>query len=130
MHKLYGRGAVVLHDDRREYRPVNGVLEVPDHLLNRAKALGFTTYPLPTIDSDAPAEADAPADPAHAPPADLPLIDATKTDDELLIQFALEAMEAGYSEDAAGSIAEQRLRNLRGGGSGYSTDEPPSPASP
>lgn len=131
MHTLYGRGAITISDDRHEYRPVNGAIQVPDHLVNRAKAAGFTTFRLPEAElveaEAAPTAAVDPVDPKTPPPSEpatdpsieRPVIDATLSDDELLFQFTMDAIDAGYEEDAAATIARERIEHLRSGGDGY-----------
>lgn len=74
MPRLYGRGAVVLSDDRNQYRPVNGVLDVPVHMVNRAKAVGFTEHPFPGMDADDVIELPVSAPPS-VPRATLAIVD-------------------------------------------------------
>jgi hypothetical protein len=49
-----------------------------------------------------------------------PKIDPARSDDDLILQFSIEAIDRGYSEEAAEKIARGRLRHLRAGGDGYS----------
>jgi hypothetical protein len=144
MKTLYGRGAVVLSDDHSEYRAKNGVLLVPDHMVVRARAAGFTDHPLPELEPDTELGADLDGDVVAgleaefdwtnvplARTAPVPPIDATKSDEDLLLQFSDEAVKSGYSEEGAASIAYGRLRHLRAGGDGYDVLAAPSaPAEP
>jgi hypothetical protein len=50
---------------------------------------------------------------------EIPVIDASQSDEDLVTQFELEALEKGYGDAAAHHIALQRLAHLRGGGDGY-----------
>jgi hypothetical protein len=55
-----------------------------------------------------------------------PVIDPARSDDDLILQFSIEAIDRGYTEAAADSIARGRLAHLRAGGDGYSVvDVPP-----
>lgn len=70
--KLYGRGAIVMNDDRRNYQMMNGVIELPTHLVARGLAMGLTRHPLPSIAPEpeaiiAPAAVAAIAAPVKAP---------------------------------------------------------------
>lgn len=113
---LHGTGAITISDDRTEYRASNGRIAVPDHLVQRAIAAGFSRHPRPVV-----ALADVAVDP-------FPPIDATLSDATLLSLFASEAIERGYRAAAAASIAQGRLRHLRAGGDGYDLlSEPAAP---
>lgn len=124
MTTLYGRGSITFSDDRNTYRVNNGVLVVPDHLVARAKAAGFTNHPLPSIE-EAPRAPNTGSDVEgfvlgagldREPPAP---IDPSLTDEILFLRFATEAVDAGYAEKAAENIANNRVRHLRAGGDGY-----------
>jgi hypothetical protein len=52
-------------------------------------------------------------------PNERPVIDPTRTDEDLLEQFTREALERDYSDDASALIATERLAHLRDGGDGY-----------
>jgi hypothetical protein len=67
------------------------------------------------VESNADGSVKGANDPPPPPP-----IDATQSDEDLLLQFNLEALERGYTEEGAASIAAGRLRHLRSGGDGYS----------
>ncbi len=57
MRRLYGKGAIAIAHGKTTYRPVGGVLTVPDALVDRARALGFSLHAPDPVDEtplDAP----------------------------------------------------------------------------
>lgn len=115
------------------------VLIQEDHPLavaQRAKDAGATTATMPGLTGTASQpglQLLGGAEEADAPPASLateseaipPVIDASRSDEDLILQFQVEALDRGYSEEASEKIARGRLAHLRAGGDGYSVIEVP-----
>jgi hypothetical protein len=115
MQTLYGQGAITISDDRATYHTQNGSIQVPEHLVPRLLDRGFTKHaPLP-VEEAAPAAVDDACDATRTPAP----IDPTLPDEVLHSLFAAEAIERGYGENAAASIAAGRVAHLRSGGDGY-----------
>lgn len=62
--KLYGRGAVLYHDGKNDYRAASGVLMVPPSLVARALRDGFSRTPTTDVEVDGEVQADGAGLPA------------------------------------------------------------------
>ncbi len=113
MIRLYGAGAVVFSHGKDTFTARNGVIDLPPDLVERARALGFSTVAPIAV------ELEEVLDEGLRRPA----IDASRTDADLLAEFENDALGAGYTPEASALIASERLAHLRTGGDGYGLAE-------
>lgn len=102
---LYGQGAVTLHDGKNVIRSNDGRITVPEHLVARVEALGFsrTVHGAP----EGAQASEAPAPPASDIP---PAIPPGETHDEKVWRYVAEIEARGYKGLAADTILAERLR--------------------
>lgn len=109
---LYGQGAVTLHDGKNIIRSNDGSITVPEHLVARVEALGFsrTVRGAPEV-IDAVRDAIAGSAFSEIPNSDAPpAIPPGETPDEKVARYRAEIEARGYKGDAVDTILAERLR--------------------
>lgn len=106
--RLYGVGAALFHNGKEQIRPEHGRIDLPEHLVAQALAMGFTRQPMGAV-AAALDSGDELAKLA-APTVAAIVAGAPVTVEDRAALYRTEAEEKGYAGDAVDQIVAERLR--------------------